>query len=242
MTNLTLDEKIATLKSVAALDERIAVLSKEIEREKEGRLEKDREARALSDRRGALDASILEMERTRSSLQQELRQLVGQLEKAREKMLRCRNERESNAVSREVDELRRIQRERDIEIQKLAEFVEQAKAERDGLEGGETPAAESSSGATLEAERDGLLAERKALVQGFDGLLLRRYDAVRAKRGSGIAEVRKATCMACHIQLSPMLYQQMLHRKELLTCPSCLRILFLAPAPTSEVGSGDAEG
>jgi hypothetical protein len=230
---VNLEEKIQTLKSVASLDARLGKLNQELDRQKGAILEKDQKARAASDRKGLLDASVGEMERTRSSLQQELRQLAGQMEKAREKMARCRNERETNAVSREVDELRRIQRERDVEINKLSELIEQAKTERDampalGVE--ETP--EASPMAELERERDELLRERLEVTKGLDSILLKRYDAVRAKRGSGIAEVVKGTCMACHIQLSPMIYQQMLNSKELITCSSCLRILYLRPAPS----------
>src|SRR5690242_15993281 len=69
------------------------------------------------------------MDKTRGILYGELRQLTVQVDKAREKMARCRNEREANAASREMEELRRIQRERENEIQKLVGLGDEGRAD-----------------------------------------------------------------------------------------------------------------
>ena len=57
----------------------------------------------------------------------------------------------------------------------------------------------------------------------------RRYDSILAQKGTAIARALKGQCTACHIELSPMLYQNIMRLEEVSTCPSCLRILYYEP-------------
>lgn len=239
---MSIEAKIATLKTVAALDAELLALETELRARDAETKKLEGERSELAGRRNFLETSIAEMERTRAQLSAELRQMTSQLERARDKLARCRNEREANAATRELEELRRIQRERDNEIVKLGGLADQARADLEALGG--APVAPTEA-ATPENETRALIAEKRAArevaLEGFDKALLRRYDAVRQKRGTGLAAVVNGNCTACHIALSPMVYQQMMHRKELFTCPSCLRILYLAPAKTAEPASDAAD-
>ena len=62
----------------------------------------------LEGRIAASRASVEQMERTRGELIQEARQISVQMERSREKLSRCRTEREANAAQREIEELRKI--------------------------------------------------------------------------------------------------------------------------------------
>lgn len=245
---MSIDTKIATLKSIASLDAELLSLKTELEKEQTARQEKADKRVELAQRTAFLQESIEEMERTRASLMAELRQMTTLVDKSREKLARCRNEREANAVQRELEELRRIQRERENEIQKLADLVTAARTDLDQVNSAqeESPTEQVAGAETSSLPLDELEAlvqqkqtERDELATRFgDKLTLRRYDAVRARRGSGIAAARKGTCTACHIALPPMLNQQMLHQQELHTCPSCHRILYLDPGSVEEIAEG----
>jgi hypothetical protein len=163
-----------------------------------------------------------------------MRQTSLQVDRSREKFMRCRNEREANAVQREQEELRRVFRERDHETQKLAGLIDAARGdleaatkERDDItaELDATRGDATTKIRRLEAELSGERAQREQAISGTDKSLLRRYEAVRQRRGSGLADVKDGTCVACHISLPPMLHQRILHQAELFQCPSCQRIL-----------------
>ena len=59
------------------------------------------------------------MDKTRGELIQDVRNMSQQLDHSREKLSRSRTERESNAAQRELEELRKLVRDREDEIGKL---------------------------------------------------------------------------------------------------------------------------
>ena len=245
---MSIEKQVLLLKNLAAIDAVFTRLQGELAQER-GKMDARREKKAeLSGRVEAIEGAIREMDRTRSELNQELRQVALQVDKAREKLTRVRNEREANAATRETEELRRIYREREKEIEKLMGLIDDARGDatkaieaRDALlaELGETLDATKTRVAELEEETQGRAAERKDATVDVDAGILRRYEAVRSRRGTGLSEVVHGTCVACHIAVSPMLFQQIMRQQELFSCPNCHRILFCLP-PSS--GSPEGEG
>src|SRR4051812_49617797 len=120
------------------------------------------ELKGLEDRLTSDRATLVEMERTRNELMAELRQMTQQIDRSREKLQRSRNERESNAAQRELEELRKLHRDREEEIERLNVASDSARlaiedadqkrstlsAELEGSQGGVT-----SSLSDLETER-----------------------------------------------------------------------------------------
>lgn len=242
---MSIQEKIATLKSLSAIDAKILDLRGQLDVEQVAIDDKMGAQRALAGRAAQLEAQISAMEKTRSELMGELRQTSVQLDRSREKMNRCRNEKEANAVSRELEEIRRIVRDRESELQKLAGIVDEARADLErisversdiGQQIDQTSGHATSRVSELGGALAGLEAERAAITAQLDGLTLRRYEAVRKKRGSGIAAAAGGSCTACYISLPPMLFQRLTMGHELIECPSCHRILYHQP-----VAAGSAD-
>ena len=105
----------------------------------------------LEDRMARGRQSLGEMEKARGDLVGELRQMSIQVERSREKLARCRTEREANAAQREVEELRKLYRDREIELEKLDGLIQQGRGEFDqvteqhGAVAGELGTSESDS-------------------------------------------------------------------------------------------------
>jgi uncharacterized protein len=240
---VSISQQIVILKSLSQIDATLSRLQADLAAERtknEGRLSRKAE---LTSRTQSIEWAVKEMEKTRQELVLELRQVATQVDKAREKLTRCRNEKEANAATRELEELRRIHREREKEIEKLDGLIADGRAdvakaasERDAVlaELGETADAAKTRLKELEDEIALALAEREKRAVGADKQILRRYDAVRSKRGSGLSEILNGTCVACHISISPMLYQQIMRQQELHACPSCHRILYFLPASAAD--------
>ncbi len=166
---------------------------------------------------------------------------MQQLEHSREKLGRSRTERESNAAQRELEELRKLVRDREEEIGKLTADAEAARqqnetteAEHKRLIGRARPRARAPS-ARSSVKSIGPLqskqAERAVAVKLLPPQLYRRYDMIRSKRGTGIAQTTDGTCKACHMALPPQLFHRLRREPMLEQCPSCNRIIYFA-APT----------
>lgn len=242
---MSIQASIATLQTLQVLDSKIAKLEEELSQEKGGMDEKSERHRVLVAQIERVQKVIAQMESTRGELHQELRQTALLVDKTREKMTRCRNEREANAAQRELEEIRRMHRERELEIQKLAGLIDEARAEL-GLADGERVEVGSQIDATggevaakvrkLAQDLELEVSKRNDALSRLSSSNRRIYEAVSKSRGSGSAAVFEGSCTACHISLPPMLYQEIMHQTEIFQCPSCHRLLYLSETAPARMG------
>jgi hypothetical protein len=235
-----LARQIATLEELAIVDATIRKLDTQI-------AEGETQLGGLRSELARLDAKLTEsrtsakeMQKTMAELVTEARSMTGQVEHSREKLARARNERETMAAQREVEELRKLLRDREDEIGKLTALgdaarrtIEETEAARAKVatELSENEAALSSGIESVVGERQTQLTARAALVAKVANTTMRRYEAVRQKRGTALAPVRDGTCQACHISIPPHLSLKLQRREVLEQCPSCNRILYWAATP-----------
>lgn len=240
---MSIDKQIETLERLAAIDAVIKELTAGKDKW-QGELDGVRqELEALDARLAADRESIADMEKTRGDCIQEIRNVAGQIDRSRERLQRARNERESNAAERELDELRKIQRDRDDEAKKLQELSAQARtstleseqrreelqATLDGsLEG--TMSTIHELDAALEAKK----AERAAIKKELPGMVGRRYERHQDRGKVPIASTTDGTCQGCFVKLPPMMFHNMLSRTKFDECPQCHRIIYYKPPPTEE--------
>lgn len=245
-----LKKQIATLEALTQLDKELARLDKEIAAGKGGISTMESELKELGTRLVSEKASFEDLTKQISMLHQDLRQMKEQHERSRDKLRMTRNERESMAVERELDELRRLVRDREGEIQKLEPFSAAAKKSIADIDAqqqkitGELASSGASTTARLaetEAERAAKQAERDALAKTLPGMLLKRYEAALKRRGSGTAIIEGAMCHACHVSVSPQLFQRIQRGELLEPCPSCTRLLiFRMPETAIDPTTGEA--
>lgn len=84
--------------------------------------------------------------------------------------------------------------------------------------------------ATIAAERDTIRSERETLIADIDADLLDRYETTRAKLGgTAVAALEHGTCGACHIKLSAVEHDRILHLPDdaEVQCEDCGRYLVL---------------
>jgi len=124
---VSIRDQIAPLEELATIDDDLRRLEEQIGKQR-GSLEGMRaEAKVLEERLRSDREMLSQMEKTRSELSVELRQMTQQIERSREKLARSRNERESNAAQREIEELRKLHRDREEEIERLNTATDAAK-------------------------------------------------------------------------------------------------------------------
>lgn len=187
--------------------------------------------------------AVIEMEKTRQDLLLELRQNDQQVERSRDRLNRARNEREQNAAERELDELRKLHRDRDDEVKKVTALADQAKttiadnearhAELTARLAGVLPGATETI-ATLEAKLAALQERRVAAAAALPSLTRRRYQGKYDRGKTPVAHTTDGTCQGCYVQLPPMLFHTMLSQQRFEECPFCHRILYYRAPPTAE--------
>ncbi|HEY5957649.1 MAG TPA: C4-type zinc ribbon domain-containing protein [Polyangiaceae bacterium] len=238
---MTIASQIEELERLAAVDADLALLEDEQEKEQAGISQKRDRREELSQRSALVKASLTEMEASRGDVMTEIRQMNVQIERSREKLSRCRNEKESLAVQRELEELRRLARDREIDSEKLAQLLEQARSdiasltselERIDADLGVVEGPAKQRLGELDTRLSSKRAERKAIIAKITPQTLSRYDMIRKRRGSAVASTTHGTCSACHISLPPMMMQQLMRREQLGQCPQCNRILYFRPPAT----------
>lgn len=206
--HVSIRDQIAPLEELATIDADLRRLEEQIGKQR-GSLEGMRsEAKELEARLRADRDMFAMMEKTRGELGVELRQMTQQIERSREKLQRSRNERENNAAQREIEELRKLHRDREEEIERLTSATEAAKksieATETKLRGLQQQVEGTSEGTTRDlAELESQLTARKMLrdivVKKLPVALYRRYESVRSRRRSSspprrrpIARVRRS--------------------------------------------------
>jgi uncharacterized protein len=246
---VNIQSQIAALEKLATADEELTKLETELEAERVVLGDKRGQLEGLDQKLAAMTASITEMDRLRGELTGEARQMSVQMDRSREKLARSRTEREVNAAQREVEELRKLYRDRETEITKLGGLIDQARTDSMGLQEqrrgvssdlGQNAGDTETRMGQLESSAGRLRAARELLVKDVLPVLYRRYEMVRKRRGSGLCHTVEGTCSACHIQLPPMLFQVLRRAEEFDQCPSCQRLLYFKKPEKNELPPPEA--
>jgi predicted nucleic acid-binding Zn-ribbon protein len=235
---LSIPEQIRTLEELAAIDAEIRSLDDQLMEERATLSTLKANLKKLEDKLKADHTLLAANDKTRNELHADVRTMMQQLEHSREKLNRSRTERETNAAQRELEELRKLIRDREDEITRLTsegdavrmqvEATEgEAKKLQDELAGSEGDIHSKVGG--IEADRKGKQTKRDEIVKRLPVVLYRRYDSIRAKKGVGIAQTTDGTCKACNMALPPQLFHKLRREPLLDQCPSCHRLIYFAP-------------
>jgi predicted nucleic acid-binding Zn-ribbon protein len=247
---LSIPDQIRALEHLAQIDAELKDIQDELSQER-STLDTLKSGIAKLDDKLVTDrASMATMDKSRGELIQDVRNMTQQLEHSREKLSRSRTERESNAAQRELEELRKLVRDREDEIGKLSADADASRQQIEATEGehrklvDELNARQGDINSKLgvaEGKASAKGAERQVAVKALPAQLYRRYEMIRSKRGTAIAQTTDGTCKACHMSLPPQLFHRLRREPTLEQCPSCNRIIYFAPAesavsPASERG------
>ncbi len=246
---MSIPDQIRALEKLAQIDTELKDLQDQLEQER-STLDGLRSGIAkLDDRLAADRGAMAGMEKTRGELVQDVRNMNQQLDHSREKLSRSRTERESNAAQRELEELRKLVRDREEEIGKLSSDAETVRQQIEKTEGEHKKIADelaarygdiSSRLGEVDGKAESKKVEREAAAKLLPPPLYRRYEMIRSKRGTAIAKTTDGTCRACHMSLPPQLFHRLRREPILEQCPSCHRIIYFAAETDADAQGSSA--
>jgi predicted nucleic acid-binding Zn-ribbon protein len=80
-----------------------------------------------------------------------------------------------------------------------------------------------------------LNVERESVAKQMTPAIYQRYEKVRkARRGVAVAEAIDGRCSVCNMGLRPQFFQELKRGDQVMSCESCLRMLYYNPPVTVE--------
>jgi hypothetical protein len=206
------------------------------ELEQQGRQQREQLAGMCAERDG--------LEAQRRDLEAILERESSRIRDNRMRMNRARNERELLALQHEVNVAKETNQQIEEQFIAILERLEDLN-KRIGESEETLRVFDSESEKQIgerNAEAQALVAEiaaervyRDEVAEGLSVLLRGRYEQIFARRGgTAVVEVRNGTCLGCHMNVPPQLYNELQKFREVRQCPNCHRILYWRAEPQIE--------
>lgn len=177
-----------------------------------------------------------EIKARRTENENKIKKINESIVKTKERMLEVKNNKEYQAMLKEIEtaESSRNQIESEIitlleELDKLAVMVkkdEEILQQRRQQYEQDKKALEDDLNA-VDSDVVGWEQKRVALQQNISADLMARYERIKKRnKGIGVTSVWKAVCDGCHMNIPPQLYNEVQRSEELFSCPNCNRIIY----------------
>jgi predicted nucleic acid-binding Zn-ribbon protein len=197
----------------------------------------------LLDEKLASEKEMSEKKKERIELlEKERRQKEGDLDLEQERIRRAQSKlydvktnKEYQALLTEIETLKEINSQREIEILEIMDEIDELKkeygiVEKELLEmedriGAEKKRLEESLGRV-----DGALASKKRrrtmITKKLSPELIGLYQTLKEKRRTAVVPARFGACQGCNVKIPPQMFNEVQRSEAIIVCPSCNRILY----------------
>lgn len=185
--------------------------------------------------RGQKD-ELEKLQKERRQKEKDLEEEVSRVKKAEGRVFEIKTNKEYQAVLKEIENAKKLNRQREEEILEILERLEerQKRIIRDEKElEGRRKVLEKQvvelrqKEASFEQEMADEVHQRGEREKGIPPDLLSKYRILLEKRqGMAVARVIQGVCQACNMNLRPQLFIELQKQDTLILCPNCNRILF----------------
>ncbi len=172
----------------------------------------------------------------RRQKEKELEEETDRVRKTESRMFEIKTNKEYQAVLKEIEGAKKLNRQREEEILGILERVEELqKAAGQGEKELEEKRKEfeqrlselKGRAAEFDQKMAAEVRERDERQKGIPPDLLGKYQMLLEKRqGIAVAPVSNGVCHACNMNLRPQLYIELQKQQTIILCPNCSRILF----------------
>ncbi len=160
------------------------------------------------------------------------------IKRSEKRLLGIKNQKEYNALNREVKLGKKVTGELEetilalmTEVESLKKSIEKKDAEYAGFEKElleKKAEAEQITTASQEA-LIGLQSRKDVIADRIDSEFLKRYNIIKKARGDAVVELLNGSCAGCHMALPAQLVIRILKQEEMIICPNCLRMIYVEP-------------
>ena len=183
----------------------------------------------------------LKTEREENELK--VKKISEAMARSKEKLLDVKTNKEYQAMLKEIEtaetSLGELESQIIILMEEMDELSAQVKQDQETLKQAEKNYLDDEKIieeklSSVDAESDEWNRKRLALQKNIPEDLLALYEKIRKRnQGVGVIPVWKAVCSGCHMNIPPQLYNELQRSSDLLSCPSCHRIMYFQAQDTS---------
>lgn len=177
-----------------------------------------------------------ELKSRHSENESKIKKINESIVKTKERMLEVKNNKEYQAMLKEIETAESSRGEVETQIISLLEELDKlsvlVKKDEEVLKQGkskyeqEKKAIENDLSA-VDADVANWQQKRIDLQKDVPGDLLNQYERVKKRNnGIGVTSVWKAVCNGCHMNIPPQLYNELQKSDDLHSCPNCSRIMY----------------
>jgi len=235
----TLKNDIKCLMELQAIDLQVIQLDKKMAA---GYAEVEKRKAKLEERQAGIEKLQTKLENgdmRRRELEAEVEDEVVKLKDRQTKLMNVQTNREYQSLLKEIEDAKSSNKRREEEIVKLMELSETCQKEleeqanvckaEEKLLAEETEKVEKQV-AEFNSEKAKIAKLRDAKAKGIAGNYLKKYELLLQKRnGLAIVGVTNGVCRGCHMNIPPQLFNNLLREEELLSCPTCNRMMYYQP-------------
>ncbi len=171
------------------------------------------------------------------------------IKRSERRLLNIKNQKEYNALSREVKLGKKVVGEIEdgilgfmTEMETIKKTVDRKDKEYAALEKSLLEKKQEMEAISARARTAlvSLRTEKQRISESVDRDFLKRYETVKKARRNAVVELRNGSCTGCHIAIPPQLNIRILKQEELVLCPNCHRILYVKPENIPEYNRIDS--
>ncbi|PKN19932.1 MAG: hypothetical protein CVU71_06090 [Deltaproteobacteria bacterium HGW-Deltaproteobacteria-6] len=177
-----------------------------------------------------------ELKTRRAECEARIKKLNDGMIKTKEKLLEVKNNKEYQAMLKEIETAEKTRGEVESQIISLMDEMDKlsglVKKDEETLKQAEVNHQEEKK--IIEDDLNAVDEDTAIWTEKRDGLqksipadLLSKYEKVKKRNnGVGVIAVWKAVCGGCHMNIPQQLYNELQRSNELLSCPNCNRIMY----------------
>ncbi len=193
----------------------------------------------VADKEAAIEekrVKIRDLRKRKIEIEDELELETERMKKSQQKMSAVQNQREYQALNKEIEEIKKANKTREDELIELLEEIknlEDAVAEGEKELQADSKEAEAEekhirqAEADLDKKIDELRKEGESVASEVKPDVLAKYRFLAERRqGLVVAAVTDAVCSACNMNIPPQMYNELLREERMMTCPSCQRLIY----------------
>ena len=190
----------------------------------------------LEDKRVKAEDKLNHLTEQQKRILNEIEEESSRIKKSRNKLMQVGNDREFQAMMREMDTIEKINRDKEEEkvtileaVQTQTRELEEINSELEEL----SKELEEKRGdlekvlQTAAEELKDLENKRKQASSFIPEKVFQRYEFIRKRlEHPVIVDVDEAVCSGCNITIPPQTYIDLQSSEQILNCPNCQRIIF----------------
>jgi hypothetical protein len=177
-----------------------------------------------------------ELKAQRAECESTVKKLSEGMIKTKERLLEVKNNKEYQAMLKEIETSEKTRGDIESRIIALMEEMDKlsvlVKKDEETLKQAENNHEKEKKIieddlSAVDADTLTWTEKRSVLQKSIPADLLAQYERVKKRNnGVGVIAVWKAVCNGCHMNIPPQLYNELQRSNDLLSCPNCNRIMY----------------